>query len=174
MKKHSVSYNKHNHPSNHLKLKSILSILIIGIFIFLGFSSINEGDPETKTLNDCNFLHTPVAVAHKITFYARDEKLENINGLVISLVISEYDKMDDNGYCSLVLKNTYTKKITTNSLGEVSITLSKSYVSNDDELEIYFEPSLSGFSAEPGTIRVHKSSNDLRDIIYAIKILQFP
>lgn len=174
MKKYKGSFNKYNLLSYNLELKSILSIFTIGIFIFFGFASINEGDPETKILDDCEFFDTPVAVPQKCAFITFDEKSNPAVGLNIHCVISEYAKVNDNGFCNLLLKNSYTRNVTFGSSGQASFTLNKSYVSDDDEIEIYFETSLPGYIRITRTYRINKSDPGIDLNIRLRKIEQYP
>lgn len=156
------------------KQKSILSIFVMGIFVLLGFASIDEGNPETKVLDDCAFFQTPVAVPQKCTITTYDENSKPPVGLIVQFVISEYAKANDNGFCTLVLKNTYTRNVTLGTSGIASFILNKSYYSDDDEIEIYFETSFPGYYGITRSYIINYSDPGIDLNIHLRKIDQYP
>ncbi len=155
---------------NYSKLKSILSIFTMGLFIFFGFASIDEGDPTTRILPDCEFLKPHVSISHRINFDAKDEEGKPPPLLIMTVYIKDFEKVDDNSQCTLVLKNAYTRTFSFNSSGQASLTLSKSYVSNDDELEIYFEVNQAGYYNQAYSHHLKKSSEAYVSTNFAIHL----
>jgi hypothetical protein len=168
-------YKKGSHPSNNLKLKSILSILTMGIFIFFGFASIDEGDPETKSVN-CEFLPSAVIVTQKCTFHAFDQVGVPPINLIITFHIREYEKVDDNGLCTLLYKNEYTREGIFSTDGTASFILAKRYVSNDDVIEINFKLSKFQYVYYPYSysLSLHKYDPELNSDIHLLKINSNP
>ena len=161
--------------SNNLKTTS--SILTMGIFVVFGFASIVEGDPEVKDV-DCTFFHTAYNVTQKVKITVDKSGTVSpiiyLAGVVISFTISEYEKADDNGLCNLVLKNSYNKKLTTNSSGEVSFTLNKTYVSNDDLIDIYLYASLPGYFGNSFQFQIMKSDPERNYFLDLLENKQYP
>jgi hypothetical protein len=154
--------------------KSVLSFLAIGIFVLLGFASIDERNPETKVLGDCEFFQTPVAVPQKCEITTYDENSKPPVGLIVQFVISEYAKANDNGFCTLVLKNTYTRNVTLGTSGIASFILNKSYYSDDDEIEIYFETSFPGYYGITRSYIINYFDPGIDLNIHLRKIDQYP
>lgn len=140
MKKYTGSFNK-------LKLKSILSIFTIGIFILFGFASISEETPV-----ECNYYPQPTAKTHDITIGIYDKETKKpIGNRTIKFSITEYKKIDDilGLGCKLETEKEYDKTVLSDASGKASFTLSKTYVSEDDEIKIFFNiliPDYNGLS----------------------------
>ena len=136
MKNRTGFYKKGNHSSHNLKLKSILSILTIGIFIFFGFASIEEGQRST----DCEFYKPPNAKTHIITIEIYDKETGMpIENQTIKFNIDEHKKVVNSNFdCELGTKS-YSQTLNLGSSGKASLILIKTYVSKDDYTTIDFD-----------------------------------
>jgi len=133
-KKKTGSCNKYTHPSNNLKLRSILSLCTIGIFIFFGFASISEETPV-----ECNYYPQPIIKTHDITIGIYDKETKKpIGNKTIKFAITELKKIDDIVGCTLETEKEYNKTAVLDASGKTNFTLSKTYVSEDDEINIFF------------------------------------
>ncbi len=135
MKKYTGSFNNYNLPFNKLKLKSILSIFTMGLFIFFGFASIEENPPV-----DCEFIKPPINKTQIITIQIYDKKegrlIANQTGLC---TIIEYEKVVNSDFtCTISVKKTYSKTLNFGPNGKATLTLNRTYGSKEDDTWIQF------------------------------------
>jgi len=143
-------YKNVSHHANKLKLRSILSIFTIGIFILFGFASISEETPV-----ECDYYPQPLAKTHEVTIGIYDKETKNpIVNSAFKLNIIEYKKIDDIVGCKLEIAKEYTKDVTLNSSGKASFTLNKTYISKDDEIRIFFNIDFYGYNFSVESIKL--------------------
>lgn len=150
---------KGNHSSNNLKLKSILSILTIGLFIFLGFASIEEGNPIPL----CNFHKPPINKTHKLTIEIFDKKTgKPILGEIINFTVYKINKVEDNnGFCELIGKLDGAWEINSGPYGKAIFTQNATYLSPDDYLSIYVGLINNNYYPDSKNITLRDNSSDL-------------
>jgi len=137
LKKYSGDFKMYNHTLNNLKLKSILSIFTMGIFIFLGFASIEE-NPKV----DCNFYPRPITKSFQVTI----DVVDRITGepildesLLLDIYIDEYEKIVDSNFeCTTKIKNSRTKIVDLKS-GKAVLILAMTFQSKDDYVNVHFK-----------------------------------
>ncbi len=165
---------KGNHFSNNLKLKSILSILTMGLFIFFGFASIEE-----VPVVDCEFYKTPVSRIHTVTIeiYDKGSGLP-IGNQTIKLDIEEFDKhLFNNGSietCEINLANSYPKTLNFGSSGKVTFTLNKTYNSDQDFIRIFFKNDNISYYPVSTIFTVHDYQLNVRESIGFLKKEVYP
>lgn len=172
-----TDFNKYvSSYGNYSKLKSILSIFTMGLFIFFGFASIDEGDPESRILDNCEFLPAPIVVQQKCTFFAVDEKGNHpTKSQSVRFQINEYEKVGDKNNCSLFFKNRYILPAVFDTSGKATFTLNKKYVSNDDEIEIFFQPVFAGYYASlPQIITLRRFDLSINYTLHLLTEDQYP
>lgn len=166
--------SKRNRPKNYGKLKSILSILTIGLFVLFGFASIDEAKPVLRSV-DCQFYKPPVEKSQKITINISDKETKQpIAGLVVDFLISDYIKTEDNGECYLKLKNSYTKSLDFGFTGKATLDLSKNYVSRDDQIFISFTFKRTDYYSEDRSFLVNVYDDVLVRSYSFLHVNQYP
>jgi hypothetical protein len=151
-------YKNVSYYVNNLKLRSIFSILTIGIFIFLGFASIEEYPP----LN-CKFNKPPITKTHKITINFLDKQTgKPIVGEIISYSIYKLDKVDNNdGFCQLTENLQGSWYQNSGAYGKIIITQNATYYSPDDQLNIWVELSSPNYNKGLRVITLRDFHSDL-------------
>jgi hypothetical protein len=169
------SINRKNDQSeNYVKLKSTLSILTIGLFVFFGFASIDAAKPVLRSV-DCQFYKPPVEKSQKITIAITDKETKQpITGQVIEVIISDYVKIEDNGECHLQLKSSYNKLLDFGLNGKASIDLSKIYLSRDDQIYVYFSFNRSNYYSEDHSFLVNVYDDVLVRSYSFLRLNQYP
>lgn len=120
---------------NYSKLKSILSIFTMGLFIFFGFASIEENPPV-----DCEFIKPPINKTQIITIQIYDKT----GGRLIAdqtgeFTIIEYEKVVNSDFtCTISVKKTYSKTLNFGPNGKATLTLNRTYGSKEDDTWIQF------------------------------------
>jgi hypothetical protein len=170
VKSYTGSFNKYNLPSNNLKLKSILSILTIGIFIVLGFASIEEVAEV-----DCKVYDTPITKSHDIVFEFFDRGTgKPIRGEPINFVITEFKKNIDSQGCYIEFDHEYPENKVSDQTGKIALKLNETYISSDDETHIAFSFKNINYNEASLSLIVHVNDGSLTKRYEFLKIDLYP
>ncbi|MBK8956695.1 MAG: hypothetical protein IPM34_14235 [Saprospiraceae bacterium] len=161
---------------NNCKLKSILSFFIMSLFIFFGFASIDEGDPETQIYN-CDYFnpHFSKVQAYEIFLYEHSgDTVKPLTGQIITFFIKDYAKTGKNDPCSLELKNAYTITLNFGNSFAKTLLVNKSYTSKDDLLVIDFTIDRPGYNKSQYTLHFTHDYDAHSDFYILLKQEEYP
>lgn len=150
---HAQTY-KGSSNANNLNLRSILSIFTIGIFIFLGFASIEE-----IPIVNCEFYAKPINKQHAITIEIFDKGTgKPIQNQTIKFDITERQKEKKGNKCEVVLSGIGgSETLSSGTSGKMSLLVDRSYISSDDETHITFNFVNNSYYEASHSIIVHPS-----------------
>ncbi|MBK8956694.1 MAG: hypothetical protein IPM34_14230 [Saprospiraceae bacterium] len=153
------------HLMNNLNWRSILSICTIGLFIFFGFASIEEGDPTPL----CNFHKPEIHKTHKVTIeiFNKQTGMPIVGEIINYTIYKTYKIEDTDGFCEFTTYLVGAWEVNSGPYGKAIFTRNEVYSSPDDYLTILVGLVNNNYYPESKAIIVKDSDNNISyDIFY--------
>ena len=155
----NVSYN-----GNNFNLRSILSIFTIGIFIFLGFASLEE-----SPIYDCEFYPQPITKSFVIAFeiYDKTTGIPIPDQNIESSIDLHNKNVDSNFDCYIKFQSSIPKFLKFGSTGKAVLMLEKmTFASNDDEVNVFIVFNIPGYESDVKLISIKDYNSTNQTFIF--------